>query len=157
MKNPVISTVIILICFAFNLQAQPTEMIAVNTSAPITQLEPLSQNGPQNALYIKRQAPNAPVAMKAARFEGLQAYVAAHLSYPRAARENNIEGTVKVLVQLSPEGNVLGARVVQSLGYGCDDAALKMALNMPRWTPATCNGAPIPAEIVVPVAFQLAL
>ena len=54
MKNPVISTVIILICFAFNLQAQPTEMIAVNTSAPITQLEPLSQNGPQNALYIKR-------------------------------------------------------------------------------------------------------
>lgn len=153
MKNSIISTAIILIGFALHLQAQQTETIAINTGIYATQLE----TGFQNALSIKRQAPEFPVEMKAARFEGLQSYVAAYLSYPRSARENNIEGIVKVLVQLSPEGKVLDAQIVKSLGYGCDEAALDMALNMPRWQPAMCNGAPIPAEIVVPVAFRLTL
>ncbi|MCO6492926.1 MAG: hypothetical protein J5I98_31195 [Phaeodactylibacter sp.] len=107
MKNSIISTVVILICFAFHLQAQQTAMIAINTGTPATQLEA----GLPNALTVKRQSPNFPAEMRAARFEGLQAYVAAHLSYSGAARGNDIEGTVKVLVKLSPEGKVLGAIV----------------------------------------------
>lgn len=153
MKNAIISPVVILACFAFHLQAQQTPMIAGNTGAPIAQMEA----GLQNVYRSKKQASNFTAVQKVARFEDLEAYVSDHLLYPMEARENGIEGTVKVLVELSPEGNVTNAQIMQSLGYGCDEAALNMTKNMPPWKPSMRNGRPVRTKVVMSVAFQLTL
>lgn len=90
-----------------------------------------------------------------ARFDNLEAYVAAYLNYPAQAEANYIEGTVKVLAVISPEGKVLKADVVESLGYGCDEAALKMVINMPNWTPAMNYGIPVKGKRMLEIDFRL--
>lgn len=157
MKNSIISTVVILICFAFNLQAQQSETIAINAEASMNQLEALSQSNSQNASTVKNQKSVSRVESQAAPFEGLAAYMDAHLHYPQAAKENSIEGKVKVLIHLSSEGKILDAQIVESLGYGCDEAVLDMILNMPNWKPAIRNGQPVETKVVMPVTFALTL
>ena len=90
-----------------------------------------------------------------ARFDDLESYVAEHLSYPEIAEENCMEGTVKVLLVISPEGKVMKAEVLQSLNSICDKAALDMLRKMPNWKPAMNYGIPVKGKAKVEVLFRL--
>lgn len=88
-------------------------------------------------------------------FKGLQAYIDENLVYPDLAIENNIEGSVLLSLKLAANGQVTDIEVAQSLGYGCDEAALELVKNMPNWTPASSYGRSSPARIVLKVNFDL--
>jgi len=47
------------------------------------------------------------------------------LDYPQLAKEKGIEGTVIVLVDVDSTCSIIDRRLVKTLGYGCDEAALK--------------------------------
>jgi len=67
--------------------------------------------------------------------------------YPTAALDAKAEGVVRVLVELSERGHVLGTEVLDDPGYGFGPAA-KMAVEAMRFTPArTAAGA-------IPVTFE---
>ncbi|MEM7311283.1 MAG: energy transducer TonB, partial [Planctomycetota bacterium] len=80
-----------------------------------------------------------------------------HISipYPESARDNEIQGVVKLKIVLDEQCNVLQMNVVQSLGYGCDEAALegmKEFLKLAKkYTPKECQEI---AEII-PIYFKL--
>jgi TonB family protein len=90
-----------------------------------------------------------------ATFNDFTEYVTKHLEYPETARENAIEGTVKVKVTISPAGEVIAAKVLQPLGFGCDEAALKLVHNMPRWKPASNYGVPVTGKGILTFNFSL--
>lgn len=49
-----------------------------------------------------------------------------NLRYPKKALEAKIEGKVKVEYSLNHKGEVIRAKVVKKLGYGCDEEAIRL-------------------------------
>jgi len=77
-----------------------------------------------------------------------------YIYYPRAIREAGIEGTVRVNVFVSPEGQVTQSRVVQPLNPVLDEIALQ-AIRKTRFSPATKGGQPLGVWIAIPIVFGL--
>ena len=73
--------------------------------------------------------------------------------YTLEARQAEIEGVVRVEVQVDETGHVISARVVSGLGYGLDDAALTAA-KASTFEPASRCGKPVIGTIVLPFRFQ---
>ncbi len=75
--------------------------------------------------------------------------------YPEAARRDRQQGLVTLLVDVSPEGNVLKVSVQRSSGYRrLDEAALRVAKDW-KFKPAMAAGQPIRSQVEVPVRFKL--
>jgi len=74
--------------------------------------------------------------------------------YPEEARENNIEGVVRLQITISPEGVVTHVVVVKGLGFGLDEEARRRIRRF-RFTPATRDG--VPVSVTVPFNFRFAL
>jgi hypothetical protein len=47
------------------------------------------------------------------------------LEYPQLAKEKGVAGTVIVMVNVDSTCSIINRRLVKTLGYGCDEAALK--------------------------------
>jgi len=74
--------------------------------------------------------------------------------YPELAREYEIEGKVEIKFFLDSKGEVGHFEIMNSLGYGLEDAAIR-ALRTIDWVPAEKDGKAIPFGVVVPVVFRL--
>jgi len=76
--------------------------------------------------------------------------------YPTQAREQKIEGYVKVIYDVTIDGTVANARVVEADPPGVFDAAALSAVNTWRFNPAVANDKIVPAQGVVSrVKFKL--
>lgn len=74
--------------------------------------------------------------------------------YPREALSRDIGGTVRVRATVAPDGRVERMEVAESSGNRYLDRAAMEAVR--RWTfkPATRNGQPVSADVVVPLDFK---
>lgn len=77
-----------------------------------------------------------------------------HIDYPRAAREQGIEGRMEVNFTVGREGDVRRIHVSKSLHPLLDSAAVR-ALRSVRFRPATRDGDPIPVRMNLPIRFEL--
>jgi len=73
--------------------------------------------------------------------------------YPETAKRANIEGVVILQVDIDAAGEVKKVVVVQSLGYGCDEAAVA-AVQQSSFFPAVTNGQPVPVHLEIPYRFK---
>ncbi|MBT8229899.1 MAG: energy transducer TonB [Saprospiraceae bacterium] len=55
-----------------------------------------------------------------------KAFIKNNLKYPKEALKNKTEGTVLVKYDIDYKGNVTDARVMHSLGDGCDEEAVRV-------------------------------
>ncbi len=76
------------------------------------------------------------------------------ISYPKQAKENGIEGTVVIRAFIDRDGEVLGAEVVEGIGYGCDESA-RIAIFYHRFKPGLQRGQRIKVQMDIPVEFNL--
>lgn len=84
------------------------------------------------------------------------AYLNARISYPEAARESGIEGTVVIRFLVGPQGNLSDIQLVGSdPGGGLGEEALRVVRSMPRWIPGRQNGRPVSVWFTLPVSFRL--
>jgi protein TonB len=74
--------------------------------------------------------------------------------YPELARRMRLEGVVVVEAVIDEHGNVVDARPLRLLGFGCTEAALT-AVRSWRYRPATLNGRPVSVFLTVTVTFEL--
>lgn len=56
----------------------------------------------------------------------LQKFIKANLVYPPKALEAQTEGIVYLKYSIDYKGNVINAKVIKSLGYGCDEEAIRL-------------------------------
>lgn len=75
--------------------------------------------------------------------------------YPSEARALKIEGTVVIKFIVDKQGVALEASILQGIGYGCDEAALKAFAQLGTWNPAFFHGKPVKTQMVIPVVFAL--
>ena len=89
-------------------------------------------------------------------FEGnFHNYLNYELRYPALARENDIEGKVLVEFVVNEDGAISAARIVRGIGGGCDEEALRVIKNMPKWKPGRQNGRAVKVFFTLPIIFNL--
>lgn len=82
-------------------------------------------------------------------------YLAKNIKYPAIARENGIQGTVVIQFVVDKDGSVTEPVVVREVGGGCDEEALRVVKNMPKWIPGKQQGKPVKVRYTLPVKFKL--
>jgi TonB family protein len=85
---------------------------------------------------------------------GLLQDISQKITYPEKARKEHIEGIVFVQFVVKKDGSVDQAKVINGIGYGCDEEAVKAVRNS-KWNPGKEQGKPVDVRLVLPVAFAL--
>ncbi len=75
-------------------------------------------------------------------------------AYDDASRKAKIEGTVRLQIIVTPDGNVRDAKVVKSLAEGLDKKAVE-TVSQWKFAPATKDGKPVAVQIAVECTFKL--
>lgn len=82
-------------------------------------------------------------------------YLDENLSYPEAARTNEIEGTVVLELTIDPSSAINQIDIKKSLGYGCDEEAIRLVKEGPQWTAAEKDEVAVEDKVRVRVRFNL--
>ncbi len=91
-----------------------------------------------------------------AQFDGnMYKYLSEVIKYPSMAREMGIEGRVYVKFIVGKNGQIRDAKLLNSIGGGCDEEALNAVKNMPKWKPAENLGEPVASYFTLPIKFKL--
>lgn len=89
-------------------------------------------------------------------FDGdMKSYMQQNLRYPALARENGIEGRVYVQFVVNEDGTVGNAVIKRGIGGGCNEEAIRVVMNMPKWKPGMQNGRPVKVYYTLPITFML--
>ncbi len=81
-------------------------------------------------------------------------FIQKNLQYPAQALENKIEGRVYVRFRVDGNGKVVFAEITRSIGYGCDEEALRL-VNLLKYGKAKNRGLRVTATIRTQIAFKL--
>ncbi|RYF66663.1 MAG: TonB family protein, partial [Cytophagaceae bacterium] len=122
----------------------------------VTAGEPLSKgnvNGAgsdEKALPIVEQQPQFPGGVRA-----LTQYLNQKLQYPARARKANVDGRVIVQFVVSQTGDIEQLRILKSIGFGCDEEAVRVVSQMPKWIPGKQQGQAVSVVYNLPIQFSL--
>ncbi len=83
------------------------------------------------------------------------AYLMHNVKYPTIARDAGAQGTVWVEFVVGKNGEIEDAHVVRSVGLGCDEEALRVVNEMPKWTPGKQKGLPVKVRFQLPIRYVL--
>ncbi|GAB3642877.1 TonB family protein [Spirosoma arcticum] len=86
---------------------------------------------------------------------GLMQYVAKNLRYPAEARQARVQGRVFVQFVVTRTGQIQDLRVLKGIGRGCDEEAVRVVSQMPKWKPGIQNGKPIAVQYNLPIQFAI--
>ncbi|MCA1802751.1 MAG: energy transducer TonB [Rhodothermaceae bacterium] len=81
-------------------------------------------------------------------------HVTRGLPYPQEARMAGVQGFVVVEFTVNPHGYVVNPRIVEGLGWGCDEVAMN-AIKRFRFRPALRDGIAVSVELRETVYFKL--
>ena len=96
-----------------------------------------------------------------ANFKGGQkamaAYIKKNLLYPQVATKNHTEGKCFLKFVVSKDGTITHVAVVQGVANcpECDQEAIRVLKNMPKWKPAKENGQKVSSYFTIPINFTL--
>ncbi len=109
------------------------------------------QTNKDTTIYVvAEQMPEFPGGQKA-----LMHYIYTHINYPDSALKNNIHGIVYVRMVVEPDSTLSDIKVVKGIGYGCNDEAMRVVSNMPKWIPGKMNGKNVRVAYMLPVIFRI--
>ncbi len=126
---------------------------------PLTETVSLqSDEAPEKKRQLSRQA--------AAKVEGLaleprpvngfpayEEYLKNNQQYPDPAATEDIRGTVIVAFTIGADSIPRNIIISQSLGYGCDEEAVRLVREGPRWAPQLINGQPTISNVSLEINF----
>ncbi len=81
-------------------------------------------------------------------------FINQHLQYPDAALKQGVTGTVELYFVAEPSGNVSNIKVLQSVGAGCNEEAIRL-LKMMRWFPGIKAGEAVRTVLTLKITFSL--
>lgn len=99
------------------------------------------------------------ISTTAAEFIGgesaMKIFIEKNLVFPAKAKAAGISGKVYVEFTLDENGEISDIKVIKSLGYGCDEEAIRIVKLMTKlWTPVKENGTSISSTQTVIIKFK---
>ncbi len=81
-------------------------------------------------------------------------YIAANMEFPAEAKERGIQGTVRLSFVVETDGSVSNIIVVNSVGGGCDNEAVRLLQNT-IWIPAEKKGQYVRSANMQDITFSI--
>jgi protein TonB len=74
--------------------------------------------------------------------------------YPSAAKNNNVEGKVYLLVYINENGGVDDVKLVKGIGSGCEEEAINV-IKKTKFNPGANKGANVKTKMSLSIPFKL--
>jgi TonB family protein len=141
------------------LQPEPKELnevvVAAYSSVPaqseVASVQEVSKQIKSGEVFtVVEQNPEFPGGLRE-----LGNYLGRNIRYPSAAQRANVQGKVFVQFVVGVDGTIRDPKILKGIGFGCDEEALRVTLNMPKWNPGKQNGKPVAVQYNLPIAFVL--
>ena len=135
--------------------------VAREASVPPTQVEPEESPNPKPSGNINLGTSQLPLysASKMPRFKGgksaMARYFRSNMTYPQKALSNGTEGVVKVQFVVEPDGSISNPQILDGIGSGCDEEAIRLLLKMPSWVPGEEAGNRVAILSQLAIKFDL--
>ncbi|WP_316749983.1 TonB family protein [Pedobacter gandavensis] len=88
--------------------------------------------------------------------KGWAKFLQRNLRYPELAQENGVQGRVLVSFVIERDGSISDVKLINGIGSGCDEEALRVIRKSPRWKPGRQNAETVRVRYTIPLAFALA-
>jgi len=88
-------------------------------------------------------------------FEKIMEYTDENLKYPEEAKTAKVEGTVRIKFVINEDGMLTSPMIVEGIGGGCDEEALRVLNSMPPWKAGIQDGKAVKVEMELPFRFKL--
>ena len=85
----------------------------------------------------------------------LMRYLHDNIKYPVPAKEMGIQGKVFLSFVIEKDGSVTDVTLLRGIGGGCDEEAIRVVKNMPKWIPGKQRNVPVRVRFNLPVNFRL--
>lgn len=82
-------------------------------------------------------------------------FLAKNICYPEMARKENIQGMVVVQFIIGKDGTIIDPHVVQGIGGGANEEALRVVKMMSKWKPGSQKGQAVNVQFNLPIRFLL--
>lgn len=82
-------------------------------------------------------------------------YLKKNLKYPKQARRMGVEGKVFLEFIVDKDGSLTNIKVLKGIGAGCDEEAVRVIRQAPKWNPGKQRGRPVKVRMSIPVIFKL--
>lgn len=144
------------VCVACNKTAEKqqttqTEEIAVVEETVVEEADDIATEPLEEALPVAEQMPEFPGGMGE-----LMKYLGENIQYPTKAQDNHWEGVAVCQFVVEKDGSINEAKILQSSGHELLDAeALRVILNMPKWTAGMQNDDSVRVKFALPISFKL--
>jgi len=86
--------------------------------------------------------------------EALYKWLHDNTKYPQLARETGISGTVYVSFVIERDGSVTDINLMNNIGGGCGEEALRVMNLMPKWKAGRQNNKPVRVQLNLPIKFM---
>lgn len=87
--------------------------------------------------------------------EGMLKYFKDNVHYPAGAHASGTSGKVIISLIIERDGTLSHFKVVRGIGNGCDEEALRVLRNMPKWVSGKTHGKEVRVQMNLPVKFEL--
>ncbi|WP_159468963.1 energy transducer TonB [Dyadobacter sp. 3J3] len=131
-------------------EIQGPEFIAFQDIAKINAERQKEKEAAESLSFVKEQKPQFPGGE-----EALSRYIESNIRYPIEALRTSIGGIALVTFIIDRSGEIRKPKVMKEIGWGIDEEAVRLVLNMPRWEPARQNGRPVSMEYTLSIHFNL--
>ncbi len=78
-----------------------------------------------------------------------------NFKYPRSAARMGIEGKVLLSFIVDKNGVISDIEVTRGIGGGCDEEAIRVLSQSPRWSPGRQRGNAVKSRMAIQIKFQL--
>ncbi len=110
----------------------------------------IQQEAPKEIFTVVEEQPGYP-----GGDESRIKYLQENIKYPDEAKELGVQGKVFVTFVVEVDGSITDVRVLRGIGAGCDEEAIRVVRNMPRWVPGKQRGVPVRVQFNLPIKFTL--
>lgn len=78
-----------------------------------------------------------------------------NFKYPRTAARMGIEGKVNLSFVVDKNGVISDIQVTRGIGGGCDEEAIRVLSQSPKWSPGRQRGNAVKSRMAIQINFQL--
>ncbi|MCE7041983.1 M56 family metallopeptidase [Dyadobacter sp. CY312] len=78
-----------------------------------------------------------------------------NIKYPTAAARANVSGRVFLSFVVTTNGNIQDVKILKGIGFGCDEEAVRVVSQFPKWKPGTQDGQAVNVKYNLPINFQI--
>ncbi len=82
-------------------------------------------------------------------------YIGRNYDYPQEAIETGVIGKLSVSFVVEKDGSLTDIKVIEDLGYGTGDAAVRVVRDGQKWSPGIQNGRPVRVAYTLPIRLNL--